>query len=349
MNLLIAGDHAFLPGIEVTLASMACTNPEPARLNVALLDLGFEAAAARSLEKALCSRDPRFKLRILQPDPQIWHGFQPATPPGFPHSQDRLLKPYQWLAALEQLQDWSEVLVLDGDLLVTTSLNPAFQSARGGLPAAACQDASHQLAHDCPDPNLIARHGGDPYFNSGLVWINLEYWRTNHCFEQALGFIGKFGPQIRQEDQTVFNATFAGRIAAVPRQYNLTHEALGHLETPAGQRLPWEGYVWHLWRQYKPWLAFNPLESGALWYGLHEVWHGQQNPRYHTTRPGYRVAVTKMRQPRLAQFYHRLRGHSEMANYWNARAKSGTGRGDWAKRFATRVDEAAEWWRHKLA
>ena len=348
MNLLIAGDAAFLPGIELTLASLACCNPQADRLDVALVNLGFDPALGDQLAKRLQRKDDRYKITILNSGRTVWQGFKPPRPPGFPHSEDRLLKPYQWLAALEQLVSWSEVLVLDGDLLVTTCLQPVLDAARNGLPAAACQDAGHRLSHDCPDPDVVRLHGTDPYFNSGLVWIDLDRWRSLGRFQSVLTFIQKFAGKIRQEDQTVFNGVFAGEVTALSRQFNLSHEALGHLETPANQRLPWQGYIWHLWRQYKPWLGFNYMESGALWYGLHEAWHGRQSPRYHTTRPGYGRTVMRMRHPRLAALYHRLRGHSEMAGFWTQRTREGSGRGNWAARFDDRVDQAADWWGARL-
>jgi len=312
------------------------------------VDAGFDPQAASSMQARLQRHDGRFNFRSITVEQTVWQGFRPPVPPGFPHSRDRLMKPSLWLAALDQLNDWDRVLCLDGDLLVTTDLNDIFSIDMGGRAAAACQDASHLLAHDCPDLEIARQHGGQPYHNSGLVLVDLQQWRRDSLFNAALEFMKQWSEQIKQEDQTVFNSVLAGRIQTLPRQFNISHEALGLLETPAPERLPWRGYIWHLWRQYKPWLGFNYMESGALWYGLHEAWHGRQQPRYHTTRPGYRQMTMRMRHPRLTSLYHRLRGHREMASFWVERARAGTGKGNWAKRFEARIDEAAAWWEDRL-
>jgi lipopolysaccharide biosynthesis glycosyltransferase len=344
MTLLLAGDTAFLPGIELTLASLAIHTPSEQALHVHLVDAGLDPQAVDAVRHRLSSFDPRFSFQILTIPPSTWRSFSPPPPPGFSHQPDRLLKPYLWLAALDLVNHADRVLCLDGDLLFTRDASPLLHIDLASHAAAACQDAGHLLAHDCPDPQLAASHGHLPYHNSGVVLIDLARWRAESTFESALDFIHRHGSSIRQEDQTTFNAILAGRILTLDPTWNTPHDYLGHLEDEPATRVPVPGHVFHLWRQYKPWLGFNYMRSGALWYGLHQHYHGLSNPPYHTTLPDYSKLATRMAHPRLTSLYYRLRRHHALATFWRQRAQSGTARPHWPQRFSTAIEQSRRRW-----
>lgn len=62
------------------------------------------------------------------------------------------------------------------------------------------------------------------YFNSGLILVNLKYWRENNVERAFLEFIKKEGGYIPFPDEGVLNAVFDGEVKQLPLRYNaMTH------------------------------------------------------------------------------------------------------------------------------
>ena len=58
------------------------------------------------------------------------------------------------------------------------------------------------------------------YFNSGLILVNLKYWRENNVERAFLEFIKSQGGYVPFPDEGVLNAVFDGKIKLLPLRYN---------------------------------------------------------------------------------------------------------------------------------
>ncbi len=58
------------------------------------------------------------------------------------------------------------------------------------------------------------------YFNSGLILVNLKYWRENNVERAFLEFIKKEGGYIPFPDEGVLNAVFDGKVKLLPLRFN---------------------------------------------------------------------------------------------------------------------------------
>jgi lipopolysaccharide biosynthesis glycosyltransferase len=113
------------------------------------------------------------------------------------------------------------LLYLDCDMLVLASLRPlATIDMEGCTIAVVCEpDASNHPAADgrLPHPAEI------PYFNAGLLLIDLDAWRREDLTRRTFAFIQAHQSQLRFAEQDALNCVTAGRWKALDPAWNYTH------------------------------------------------------------------------------------------------------------------------------
>ena len=114
-------------------------------------------------------------------------------------------------------KDISKIIYLDGDIVVRHSLK--------GLWEANIDDYAIGVVHDVSEPfHLENERLGYPrqygYFNSGMLLINVAYWREHYCFERFSDFIIQHGDKIVMHDQDVLNAVLYKEKKWLPLTYN---------------------------------------------------------------------------------------------------------------------------------
>lgn len=159
--------------------------------------------------------------------------------------------------------DIERIIYLDCDVLVRQQIETLYEMDLGGHPLGAVQDA--------PTPFIMGRRDmrqnagifdtADPYFNSGMLVIDLPGWRDLNVKAEVAVLAGKGWIEKLYYDQDVLNVIFRDRWQALPWRWNtidahLAHEAL----QPA---------IVHYTRDAKPWGLFaGMLRSSAYsrWY-----------------------------------------------------------------------------------
>lgn len=111
----------------------------------------------------------------------------------------------------------------------------------------------------------------DPYYNSGVLLMNLKGWRQEHVSEMLLQFYGDMGGNLFACDQDTLNGALRGRIMTVSPRYNFltnyryfryqtlaglnaSYEEIGKEEYEAARRHP---VVIHYAGDERPWIAGN--------------------------------------------------------------------------------------------
>ena len=113
------------------------------------------------------------------------------------------------------LYDEKKVLYIDGDTLVNGSLEELLETDLGGRPFALgvdCVPSSYRKVINLPSPI--------PYFNSGVMLIDLDVWRSRRCTERFLDELCNPAGPNPFGDQDIFCRAFRGEIALLPPKWN---------------------------------------------------------------------------------------------------------------------------------
>lgn len=125
---------------------------------------------------------------------------------------------YYRLSMAEVLpEDVKKVLYLDCDIIVVQSLRDLWNTDITNYAVAVAIDSGH---FDEQRNKMVGISVAEHYFNSGVLLVNVDYWRKNHVLGQALRFINDNRDQLRSHDQDVLNAVLKDQVLYLPINYN---------------------------------------------------------------------------------------------------------------------------------
>ena len=163
---------------------------------------------------------------------------------------------FRLLAGSSLPPELSKVIYLDADLLVQDDLAALWERSFDGNVVLAVQDAYVQRG----------RNGRalEPYFNSGLMVIDLAAWRAAEVEAACLAAARRLQHTTRWLDQDALNASLMGRWGALPPRWNKQYwlDALPDWrcspysadEFEEARRRP---AIIHFCSETKPWQPFN--------------------------------------------------------------------------------------------
>ncbi len=114
--------------------------------------------------------------------------------------------------------DIDRVLYLDGDIIVRGSLKGLFDIDLEGVSVAAVADAGQWDASRYQTLGYPSSYG---YFNSGVLLINLKYWREHDLLNDFINFATSYPERLKCHDQDVLNFTLRDTKLSLPLKYNL--------------------------------------------------------------------------------------------------------------------------------
>jgi lipopolysaccharide biosynthesis glycosyltransferase len=159
-----------------------------------------------------------------------------------------------------------KILYLDSDLIVRGSLLALWNCDLSGNALAAVEDAFWDPYSDWP---YVEMPRGARYFNSGVMLINLDYWRQHRVGERAIAFVRDNPTKVNYYDQDALNAILINSWISLPAVWN------HHIPNPAivhfiGEDKPWRWSVKHAYkneyyryRRKTPWRHYR-LTEGRL-------------------------------------------------------------------------------------
>ena len=125
---------------------------------------------------------------------------------------------YRFFAAKLLPDDVSKALYIDADILCTGKLDALFETDLSECPCGMVLD------HTCADIRFYNRLGYDfdeKYYNSGLILLNLDYWRKNDVTQQLLDYVVNNPNKCLLHDQDALNAVLHGKIKKLDFKYNV--------------------------------------------------------------------------------------------------------------------------------
>lgn len=114
-------------------------------------------------------------------------------------------------------EDIDRLLYLDGDIVVTGSLRPLWETKLNGYAIGAVTDMSESLQ----EYTRLGYPREKGYFNAGVLLINLVYWRDHDVQNSFLDLILNHPDQIKLHDQDVLNICFCDSKLRLPLKYNV--------------------------------------------------------------------------------------------------------------------------------
>lgn len=121
-------------------------------------------------------------------------------------------------------QHMQRLLYLDCDVLVNGDLGPLWDLPLGDAPLAAVRDGTNRSAGERggipgAGPHIKATA---PYFNSGVLLMNLPVWRRTKVTEQCLEYLHEYEDRLRFPDQDALNLVTYGQWLRLERKWNDT-------------------------------------------------------------------------------------------------------------------------------
>lgn len=185
---------------------------------------------------------------------------------------------YYRLIAPLLLPDIDKVLYLDCDIIVNDSLRTLWNEDIEQKALGAVIDAEFYNEEFYERLQLSA---GNLYFNSGVLLMNLKYWRGHRVMERCFECIATQREKLRWHDQDTLNVVLQNEIKHLPIRYNLQtpfllsvfapyydgiyEEIMEGIKSPCiihyiGGGKPWQGQSLHPFKSY-----FMDVKADSLW------------------------------------------------------------------------------------
>ena len=109
----------------------------------------------------------------------------------------------------------SKILYLDCDTIVTDSLFDLWNTSLEEYAIAGVVDTVQLYV-----ATSIGMKDNNSYINSGMMLMNLEYWRKHDCENKIINFFCKYKGIVPHHDQGVINGVFNNKIRTIEPKYN---------------------------------------------------------------------------------------------------------------------------------
>lgn len=259
-------DENYVKLTAVSIHSLLKHNPG---LPIVILTNGVSESSAAFLQKLVTDRGGSLELIDVRDRLQDLQGLGAGSYVSF-SAYSRLFIP-------TLLGDqFDRAVYIDGDTLVADSLDELKNLGLHGKPFA--------IGYDCIQNSykkLIGISQTAPYFNSGVLVMNLAEWIRRKCTERILGYMQNVRHDLMFGDQDYFSLVLADDAAILPPRYNfLTH--------------------FQLFRRAKD-ARFVMDTPACCWYGDDEFAAAQELPAiYHFLghtlgRPWFRESLNPLR------------------------------------------------------
>lgn len=208
MNIIFACDNNYAGYLAVAIHSLFKHNHKPVQLFI--LDLGI-GAVNRSLLEKMANRHGSTIRFIAVESSEFEH--MPLT------IQHISLASYARLKAADYLPSIDKAIYLDVDLLITGNLDGLWETDLQDNLVGACLDSF--IESECAEYKArIGLSGSHPYFNAGVLLLNLKQWRAEQFFQRCEQWLAQHRDVIEYQDQCILNGVCKTRVHFLDTRYN---------------------------------------------------------------------------------------------------------------------------------
>ncbi|GAB4382606.1 MAG: glycosyltransferase family 8 protein [Elainellaceae cyanobacterium] len=211
-----AADENYAMPLAVTVRSLVA-NLDPARRVVLfVLDGGIKPSQKQRIERSL---DPqKIEIKWIQPSDDLLKDL--------PVSEKYPVSTYYRLLLPQIIPDHiQKIIYLDSDLIIQSDLGQLWDIELGNRSALAVQDICHRYVTRTNhiNPKKYGIKDDCKYFNTGVLVINLERWRTDNTAEKAIDIIRNNPEEMLFADQDALNIVLAGQWGELDPRWNQMH------------------------------------------------------------------------------------------------------------------------------
>lgn len=209
MNIVFCADRRVLPGLHVAMYSLL------ARIGAAVPQTRFflfsddvTDADFELLRQTLSAAGKNFTLERQRVDAKLFANFLPLN--GSCAAYYRL--------AVPQALDVERFLYLDADTLCDVDVSGLNKLDLRGAPAALVPEAPLAGAIDRFVAEQLGNSATEPYYNSGVMLVDVPAWRRQRVTERALEYISAHRPPFH--DQSALNVVLRGNAVTLDERFN---------------------------------------------------------------------------------------------------------------------------------
>lgn len=256
MDVAFAFDEGYADHAQVAIESILDTQPAGADLRFWLLTT--RQVAARRTEGLRRQLDGRAAVEFLTAD----DGFRSL--PDSQRERCRYISTGMYLRLfLPGLlpEGIDRLLYLDSDVLVNGDLAPLGNLPLGDAPVAAVRDGlARSMGYEGGIPGAGSHiRGSAPYFNSGVLVMNLPVWRESTVTERCLDYLVEYADELRFPDQDALNLVCYDRWLRLNSIWNDT--VLWWLKADDHATVRQSVRITHFLGPNKPWQAGFPFSG----------------------------------------------------------------------------------------
>ncbi len=292
-SVVVASDYAFAMPLAVTICSVLQTLGPGVRLDLHVIDVGIGAAGRARLRESW--RDERLTVH--------WHSVDRLALKNLPLSDHLTPAAYARLFAPRLLPaELGKVIYLDSDLLVLEDLAALWAEPMGDAACLAVPDLGCPWV-DCaatlpnyarcreylsvhlaiPNYRDVGMAPDAPYFNSGVMVMNLDHWRAADITQGALDILSRNRQHVMFADQYALNVVLYQRWRPLSLSWNQGSHIFRY---PTWQDSPFdltslsacrfEPRIVHFTSGAKPWLYGNAHPYRSLFFAALDqtAWRG---------------------------------------------------------------------------
>jgi lipopolysaccharide biosynthesis glycosyltransferase len=215
IEILVSGDNNYVMPIGVMLTSLFENSKEDSFSIHMMTDKEFTEKNRNSLRNIVENRGGSISFYVM--DDNLFQDF----PIGLDYQSQHItsMAAYYRLFAAEVLPlEVEKIIYLDGDIIVRDSLRELWSTNIERHPIAAVPDIENcTVIHY----NRLRYPQSLGYFNSGVLLINLKYWREHHVLKDFLQIVRDKRPILRCHDQDIMNLLFRENKIVLPLKYNM--------------------------------------------------------------------------------------------------------------------------------
>ena len=212
MEIVISTDNNYVMPTGILMTSICENNrDEQIRFHI-LIDESVSVKSKKSLSRIADGYGMQIMYYLM--DKSLFDGF-PVGREGLPVSA------YYRLCVAEILpQNINKVIYLDCDIIVMHSLRNLWNIDLNNYAIGCVTDVFND---DISKYNRLHYPKSYGYFNSGVLIINLNYWRESNAGKKFVEFVKQYPERILHSDQDVLNYVFREKKLNLPLNYNIQH------------------------------------------------------------------------------------------------------------------------------
>lgn len=246
--IVTACDERFAPGLEALLTSVAINAPLS---RVHVMDCGLTTTTRRSIARS----HPRTDFISVQPIEDL-----PSPSVGSRAT-------YARLCVGDLFPDAKRILYLDADtlLLSDTEYLEGVDLPHSDVLAACLEPYTPTFdAHNgVLDYQKLGLLGGSPYFNAGVLLVDVARWNRANVKERAVEYLRRQDVRITLYDQEALNVVLVSRWHSLPPEWNVSKYWV--VGGPDGWRHAIDrARIVHFLSAEKPWLDPTKVEPLLL-------------------------------------------------------------------------------------